>query len=121
MTRAVRIESPTGQNLICGTCALSIPWPLFHGERFHVGPGFSSRFFGCADMANGPYMILGIALCSPCTVRIISVLSSLPLVYGGYGLMGGTGVGLAYTPPVQTLISWFPDKKGLASGLTIAG
>ncbi|CAM9220897.1 unnamed protein product, partial [Laminaria digitata] len=46
---------------------------------------------------------------------------SLPLVYAGYGLIGGTGVGLAYTPPVQTLISWFPDKRGLASGLTIAG
>ena len=48
-------------------------------------------------------------------------LDSLPLVYAGYGLIGGTGVGLAYTPPVQTLISWFPDKRGLASGLTIAG
>jgi hypothetical protein len=48
-------------------------------------------------------------------------MHSLPLMYAGYGLLGGTGVGLAYTPPVQALISWFPDKKGLASGLTIAG
>lgn len=31
------------------------------------------------------------------------------------------GIGLAYTPPVQTLLQWFPDKKGVASGLTIAG
>lgn len=50
-----------------------------------------------------------------------SVVISLPLLYAGYGVIGGTGVGLAYTPPVQALISWFPDKKGLASGLTIAG
>ncbi|CAM9370394.1 unnamed protein product [Chrysoparadoxa australica] len=48
-------------------------------------------------------------------------MHSLPLLYAGYGLIGGTGVGVAYTPPVQALISWFPDKKGLASGLTIAG
>lgn len=55
------------------------------------------------------------ALCS------LNACRSLSLVYAGYGLMGGTGVGLAYTPPVQALISWFPDKRGLASGLTIAG
>jgi hypothetical protein len=36
-------------------------------------------------------------------------------------VLGGTGIGLAYTPPVQTLMQWFPDKKGIASGLTIAG
>lgn len=46
---------------------------------------------------------------------------SLPLLYLGYGFMGGTGIGFAYTPPVQTLLQWFPDKKGVASGLTIAG
>jgi hypothetical protein len=48
-------------------------------------------------------------------------LHMLPLVYLGYGVLGGLGLGLAYTPPIQTLINWFPDKKGLASGLTIAG
>lgn len=48
-------------------------------------------------------------------------LHSLPLLYLGYGFFGGTGIGLAYTPPVQTLMQWFPDKKGIASGLTIAG
>ena len=48
-------------------------------------------------------------------------IHSLPLLYAGYGLLGGTGIGLAYTPPVQTLMQWFPDKKGIASGLTIAG
>lgn len=46
---------------------------------------------------------------------------SLPLLYAGYGFLGGTGIGLAYTPPVATLMEWFPDKKGVASGLTIAG
>lgn len=46
---------------------------------------------------------------------------SLPMLYLGYGVLGGTGVGLAYTPPIQTLINWFPDRKGIASGVTIAG
>jgi MFS family permease len=46
---------------------------------------------------------------------------NLPLLYLGYGGLAGLGLGLSYTPPVQTLMQWFPDKKGLASGLTIAG
>ena len=46
---------------------------------------------------------------------------SLPALYLGYGFLAGCGIGLAYTPPVQALLQWFPDKKGLASGLTIAG
>jgi hypothetical protein len=32
-----------------------------------------------------------------------------------------SGIGLAYTPPIQTLISWFPDKKGMAGGIVVAG
>jgi len=45
---------------------------------------------------------------------------NLPLLYAG-NLLTGTGVGICYTPPIQALIDWFPDKKGLASGLVIAG
>lgn len=43
------------------------------------------------------------------------------MLYAGYGVLAGTGVGLAYTPPVQALLEWFPDRKAMASGLTIAG
>ena len=43
------------------------------------------------------------------------------LLYLGYGFLAGCGVGVAYTPPIQALIEWFPDRKGLASGLTIGG
>ena len=45
---------------------------------------------------------------------------SLPLLYLG-NVISGVGYGCAYTPPLQALIDWFPDKKGLASGLVIAG
>jgi len=46
---------------------------------------------------------------------------SLALLYLGYGFLGGCGVGIGYTPPLQALLEWFPDKKGMASGLCIAG
>jgi MFS family permease len=43
------------------------------------------------------------------------------LVYGGYGVLGGIGLGLGYVAPVSTLIRWFPDRRGLASGMAIMG
>ena len=46
---------------------------------------------------------------------------SLPMLYLGYGVIGGTGIGLAYVPPVATVAKWFPDKKGLATGMVIMG
>jgi MFS transporter, OFA family, oxalate/formate antiporter len=46
---------------------------------------------------------------------------SLPLLYFGYGVVGGTGLGLGYVTPVATVAKWFPDKKGLATGLVIMG
>merc|ERR1719481_258781 len=42
------------------------------------------------------------------------------LMYAG-NLLSGIGYGCAYTPPIQALIDWFPDRKGLASGIVIAG
>jgi MFS family permease len=46
---------------------------------------------------------------------------SLPLLYLGYGVLGGCGLGLGYVSPVSTLIRWFPDRRGLATGLAIMG
>jgi MFS family permease len=43
------------------------------------------------------------------------------LVYLGYGVIGGAGLGLGYISPVSTLIKWFPDRPGLATGMAIMG
>ncbi len=43
------------------------------------------------------------------------------LVYLGYGVIGGCGLGLAYVSPVSTLIRWFPDRRGMATGMAIMG
>ena len=48
-------------------------------------------------------------------------LHSLPLLYGCYGVVGGIGLGMGYVPPVTTLIRWFSDRKGLATGLAVGG
>src|SRR4029077_17043036 len=43
------------------------------------------------------------------------------LLYLGYGVLGGVGLGLGYIAPVSTLIKWFPDRPGMATGLAIMG
>ncbi|MEM9027619.1 MAG: OFA family MFS transporter [Pseudomonadota bacterium] len=43
------------------------------------------------------------------------------LVYFGYGVLGGAGLGLGYVSPVSTLIRWFPDRRGMATGMAIMG
>lgn len=52
----------------------------------------------------------------------IAVLTgSLPLLYLFYGVIGGIGLGIGYIAPVSTLVKWFPDRRGLATGLAIMG
>ncbi len=48
-------------------------------------------------------------------------LGSLPILYLGYGVIGGIGLGIGYISPVSTLIKWFPDRPGLATGMAIMG
>jgi OFA family oxalate/formate antiporter-like MFS transporter len=48
-------------------------------------------------------------------------LGSLPLLYLTFGVLGGIGLGVGYIAPVSTLVKWFPDRRGLATGLAIMG
>src|SRR5581483_259133 len=48
-------------------------------------------------------------------------LKLLPLIIFGYGVLGGIGLGLGYITPVSTLIKWFPDRRGMATGIAIMG
>jgi MFS family permease len=48
-------------------------------------------------------------------------LHQLWLVYLGYGVLGGCGLGIGYISPVSTLIKWFPDRPGMATGMAIMG
>ena len=62
-------------------------------------------------MFSGGYLLAGLAL----------HLDYLPLFYVGYGVIGGAGIGLGYVTPVATVAKWFPDKKGLATGIVVMG
>ena len=55
------------------------------------------------------------------TSEEISLQIGLYLLYLGYGVLGGIGLGLGYVSPVSTLIRWFPDRRGMATGMAIMG
>ena len=57
---------------------------------------------------------LGVALSSLSAGRIW-------VLYLGYGVLGGLGLGLGYIVPVATLVKWFPDRRGFITGLAVAG
>jgi MFS transporter, OFA family, oxalate/formate antiporter len=46
---------------------------------------------------------------------------SLNLLYLGYGVLSGIGMGMGYITPVATLVKWFPDKRGLMTGVAVCG
>lgn len=54
-------------------------------------------------------------------LAISSFADTLPMLYIGYGVLGGAGVGFIYGVPIATCVKWYPDRKGLISGLVIAG
>jgi OFA family oxalate/formate antiporter-like MFS transporter len=48
-------------------------------------------------------------------------LGVIEVLWLGYGVLGGIGLGIGYITPVSTLVKWFPDRRGLATGLAIMG
>jgi MFS family permease len=87
--------------------------------------GLSAAVAGTWIEANGPRKAMFVAaLCWPGGFGVAALgiaTEQLWLVYLGYGVLGGIGLGIAYISPVSTLIKWFPDRPGLAAGLAIMG
>jgi MFS family permease len=87
--------------------------------------GFSAALFGRWIEREGPRKaIFYAALCFGAGFYVASLgiaLHQLWLIYLGYGVIGGIGLGLGYITPVAALIKWFPDRPGLASGIAMVG
>jgi MFS family permease len=87
--------------------------------------GASAAVFGKWVQAQGPRKSGFVAaLCWGVGFLIGALgihLHQLWLVYLGYGVLGGCGLGIGYITPVSTLIAWFPDRRGMATGMAIMG
>jgi len=85
------------------SAAFGGPWVERHGPR--VAAASAAAFFGTGLLIGG----IGLAL------------RQSVLVFLGMGIIGGIGCGLGYISPVSTLVKWFPDRRGMATGMAIMG
>ncbi|SES93473.1 MFS transporter, OFA family, oxalate/formate antiporter [Oceanobacillus limi] len=87
--------------------------------------GFSAAFLGRFVEKSGPrksgmlaVLFFGVGVAGS---GLATATESLLLLYLFYGIIGGIGLGIGYISPVSTLVKWFPDRRGLATGLAIMG
>lgn len=85
------------------SAAIGGPWVERRGPR--VAARTAALFFGSGLVVGG----VGLAFRQPL------------LVFLGMGVIGGIGCGIGYIAPVSTLVRWFPDRRGMATGMAIMG
>ena len=87
--------------------------------------GVSSALFGRWVEEGGPRKAMFTAACCWAGGFLISAfgvaIHNLWVIYLGYGVIGGIALGIGYISPVSTLIKWFPDRPGMATGMAIMG
>ena len=115
--------------LIGGTASAPDDWKLTTiGWIFSLAIvclGLASAFLGAWLERVGPRKAMFLSAIFFAGGFIVSALGinlhQIWIVYLGYGVLGGIGLGIGYISPVKTLINWFPDRPGMATGMAIMG
>src|SRR5271166_5645793 len=84
--------------------------------------GFAAFFGGLWLSRVGPRVVVvtGVLLYGG-GIFLASFSSGLPWLYLTYGVIGGIGLGFAYIVPIAVLVKWFPDRRGLITGIAVGG
>lgn len=118
LTRVIGITEPVPEDWKLTT----LGW-IFSIALFFLGA--SAATFGKWMERVGPRMAMFVAALCFSSGFFISALGvhlhQVWMLYLGSGVLGGIGLGLGYISPVSTLIKWFPDKPGMATGMAIMG
>ncbi len=111
--------------IFAGGCDWKISLLGWTFTLFFVFLGSSAAVFGHWLETAGPRKAGLASACCWCGGLLISALGiylhQIALLWLGSGVIGGIGLGLGYISPVSTLIKWFPDRRGMATGLAIMG
>ncbi|WDZ94907.1 OFA family MFS transporter [Herbaspirillum sp. WKF16] len=111
--------------IFSSTCDWKISMLGWMYTMFFVLLGISAAIWGGWLEHAGPRKAGVVAAVCWCGGLLISALGvkthQLWLMWVGSGVIGGVGLGLGYISPVSTLIKWFPDRRGMATGMAIMG
>ena len=133
LSRAIGITSsvscPADMSLLAELFATSCDWKIstlgWMYTLFFVLLGSSAAIWGGWLERVGPRkagVVSAFCWCGGLVISAIGVkLHQIWLLWLGSGVIGGIGLGLGYISPVSTLIKWFPDRRGMATGMAIMG
>jgi MFS family permease len=111
--------------LVTTTCDWKVASLGWMYTLFFVFLGISAALFGGWVERSGPRkagVAAAVLWCGGLVLGAIGVIShQLWLLWLGSGVIGGLGLGLGYISPVSTLVKWFPDRRGMATGMAIMG
>lgn len=133
LSRAVGITQPVacpaGMGFFAQVFASSCDWQIsmlgWMFTLFFVFLGCSAALFGGWLEHAGPRkagLVSAVCWCGGLVISALGVyLHQIWMLWLGSGVIGGIGLGLGYISPVSTLIKWFPDRRGMATGMAIMG
>ena len=133
LSRAIGITSsvacPADMSLFAELFATNCDWKIstlgWMYTLFFVFLGSSAAIWGGWLERVGPRkvgIVSALCWCGGLVISAIGIkLHQIWLMWLGSGVIGGIGLGLGYISPVSTLIKWFPDRRGMATGMAIMG
>ncbi|GGU50284.1 MFS transporter [Pseudomonas laurentiana] len=133
LSKAIGISAPVAcsadMSFLTQAFSSSCDWPIsmlgWIYTLFFIFLGCSAAIWGGWLEHAGPRKAGVVSALCWCGGLLISALGvythQLWLMWLGSGVIGGIGLGLGYISPVSTLIKWFPDKRGMATGMAIMG
>jgi MFS family permease len=132
LSRAIGLNAPKAcpdislfQELFTTTCDWKVASLGWMYTLFFVFLGVSAAIWGGWLERVGPRkagFVAALCWCGGLVLGAIGIVThQLWLMWLGSGVIGGVGLGLGYISPVSTLVKWFPDRRGMATGMAIMG
>jgi MFS family permease len=129
LTRSVGAACPADMSFLAIMTTTVCDWQV---SSLVVGFEISIVFLGASAAIWGGWLervgprraglVSTVCWCAGLVVAAIGVMQhQLWLVWLGMGVLGGVGLGIGYISPVSTLVKWFPDRRGMATGMAIMG
>jgi MFS family permease len=123
------VACPADMSLVSALFTTSCDWKIsdlgWMYTLFFVFLGSSAAIWGGWLERVGPRkagLVSAICWCGGLIISAVGVVThQLWMMWLGSGVIGGVGLGLGYISPVSTLIKWFPDRRGMATGMAIMG